>query len=76
MSALIGAIFLLIVDNTSKLIFSFEIPIGIVTAIIGIPDFYICFKKCKKRFLMKLIEAKNISFSYKNNQVLKMLVLN
>lgn len=27
MSALIGAIFLLIVDNTSKLIFSFEIPI-------------------------------------------------
>lgn len=50
MSALIGAIFLLIVDNTSKLIFSFEIPIGIVTAIIGIPIFIFVLKNAKKGF--------------------------
>ncbi|MEM5557871.1 FecCD family ABC transporter permease [Aliarcobacter cryaerophilus] len=50
MSALIGAIFLLLVDNTSKLIFSFEIPIGIVTAIIGIPIFIFVLKNAKKGF--------------------------
>ena len=50
MSALIGAIFLLIVDNTSKLIFSFEIPIGIVTAILGIPIFIFVLKNAKKGF--------------------------
>ena len=50
MSALIGAIFLLIVDNTSKLIFSFEIPIRIVTAIIGIPIFIFVLKNAKKGF--------------------------
>ena len=50
MSALIGAIFLLIVDNTSKLIFSFEIPIGSVTAIIGIPIFIFVLKNAKKGF--------------------------
>ena len=50
MSALIGAIFLLIVDNTSKLIFSFEIPIGVVTAIIGIPIFIFVLKNAKKGF--------------------------
>lgn len=50
MSALIGAIFLLLVDNVSKLIFSFEIPIGIVTAIIGIPIFIFVLKNAKKGF--------------------------
>ena len=47
---LIGAIFLLLVDNVSKLIFSFEIPIGIVTAIIGIPIFIFVLKNAKKGF--------------------------
>jgi len=50
MSALLGAIFLLIVDNASRVIFSFEIPIGIVTAIIGIPVFILVLKNTKRGF--------------------------
>ncbi|MGE0050476.1 MAG: FecCD family ABC transporter permease [Arcobacter sp.] len=49
-SAILGAIFLLIVDNFSRIIFSFEIPIGIVTAIIGIPIFIMVLKNAKKGF--------------------------
>ena len=49
-SALLGAIFLLVVDNTSRMIFSFEIPIGIVTAIIGIPIFILVLKNAKRGF--------------------------
>ncbi|WP_419677979.1 FecCD family ABC transporter permease [Aliarcobacter lanthieri] len=50
LSAIVGAIFLLIVDNTSRIIFSFEIPIGIVTSIIGIPIFILVLKNAKKGF--------------------------
>ncbi|MFA7571381.1 MAG: iron ABC transporter permease [Sulfurimonadaceae bacterium] len=50
MSALLGGLFLLIVDNTSKIVFSFEIPIGIVTAIIGIPIFVLVLKNAKRGF--------------------------
>lgn len=49
-SALLGAIFLLVVDNLSRIIFTFEIPIGIVTAILGIPIFIIVLKNAKKGF--------------------------
>ena len=49
-SALLGGIFLLIVDNASRIIFSFEIPIGIVTAIIGIPIFIMVLKNAKRGF--------------------------
>ncbi|AXK47905.1 FecCD family ABC transporter permease [Aliarcobacter trophiarum] len=49
-SAIIGGIFLLIVDNSSRIIFSFEIPIGIVTSIIGIPIFILVLKSAKKGF--------------------------
>lgn len=49
-SAILGAIFLLIVDNSSRIIFSFEIPIGIVTAILGIPIFIMVLKNAKKGF--------------------------
>lgn len=38
-TALVGALYLLLIDNISRLVFVFEIPIGIVTAIIGIPFF-------------------------------------
>jgi len=38
-SMLLGAIFLLTVDNVSKNLFSTEIPIGILTAFIGAPFF-------------------------------------
>lgn len=50
MSALLGAIFLLLVDNLSRVIFTYEIPIGIVTAIIGIPIFILVLKNAKKGF--------------------------
>ncbi|PKN14423.1 MAG: ABC transporter permease [Deltaproteobacteria bacterium HGW-Deltaproteobacteria-24] len=50
MSALLGGLFLLIVDNASKIVFSFEIPIGIVTAIIGIPIFVLVLKNAKRGF--------------------------
>jgi iron complex transport system permease protein len=38
-SCLVGGIYLLLIDNISRLAFSFEIPIGIITALIGIPFF-------------------------------------
>ena len=38
-SALIGAIFLLIVDNLSRTVFPAEVPLGILTAIVGAPVF-------------------------------------
>lgn len=47
-SALIGASFLLIADNFSRGIASFEIPVGIFTSIIGIPFFIYFLKKSGK----------------------------
>ena len=38
-SALFGAIFLLLVDNLSRMLFATEIPIGILTSFIGAPFF-------------------------------------
>lgn len=38
-AALLGAIYLLVVDNVCRLLFTFEIPTGIVTSLIGIPFF-------------------------------------
>jgi iron complex transport system permease protein len=49
-SGIIGAIFLLIVDDFSRIIFTFEIPIGILTSIIGIPIFITVLKNAKKGF--------------------------
>lgn len=49
-SGIIGAIFLLIVDDFSRIIFTFEIPIGILTAIIGIPIFITVLTNAKKGF--------------------------
>jgi iron complex transport system permease protein len=49
-SGIIGATFLLVVDNFSRIIFTFEIPIGILTAIVGIPIFIIVLKNAKKGF--------------------------
>lgn len=48
MSALIGAIFLLVVDNFSRVMFSFEVPIGIITSLIGIPIFIVVLKNAKR----------------------------
>ena len=49
-SAMIGAIFLLFCDNFSRIVFTFEIPIGIVTSLFGIPVFIIVLRHAKKGF--------------------------
>ncbi|MFV0439614.1 MAG: FecCD family ABC transporter permease [Desulfopila sp.] len=47
-AALTGAIYLLVVDNVSRLLFSFEIPIGFLTALIGIPFFVMVLGNAQK----------------------------
>jgi iron complex transport system permease protein len=47
-SALLGAAYLVIVDDISRLAFSFEIPIGILTALVGIPFFALVLKSSRK----------------------------
>ncbi len=44
-SMLIGATFLLVVDNVSRLLFATEIPIGILTSIVGVPFFIFIYRK-------------------------------
>ena len=48
MSALVGASFLLIVDNVARMLFTVEIPLGILTSIIGAPFFFYLLLKRKK----------------------------
>lgn len=48
-SALLGAIFLLLVDDVSRNLLSVEIPIGILTAIIGAPFFLYLMSREVKR---------------------------
>jgi len=47
LSAIFGGAFLLLVDAVSRLTFSVEIPIGILTSLIGIPIFIIVLKKAR-----------------------------
>jgi iron complex transport system permease protein len=47
-SALLGGIFLLIVDNVARCAFAVEVPIGILTSIIGAPFFVYLLIKGKK----------------------------
>lgn len=47
-SMLVGAGYLLLVDNISRLVSSTEIPIGILTAIIGVPFFIFIFRRNMK----------------------------
>lgn len=47
-SAIIGAIYLLVVDDISRLLFSVEIPIGILTSLAGIPFFALVLRNAKK----------------------------
>ena len=47
-SFMIGSIFMLAVDNLSRSLFTMEIPLGILTSIIGAPFFvYLLFKRKK-----------------------------
>ncbi|SDU31641.1 FecCD family ABC transporter permease [Desulfobacula phenolica] len=47
-AAIIGATYLLVVDNISRLAFSVEIPLGILTALAGIPFFTIVLRNSGK----------------------------
>ncbi len=47
-SGLLGASFLIIVDDFSRLLFKTEIPIGILSSLIGIPIFIFALKNAKK----------------------------
>ena len=47
-SALIGAIYLVAVDDVSRMLFNVEIPIGITTSLIGIPFFAVILRKAKR----------------------------
>lgn len=47
LSALVGGAFLLLADAVSRLSFSVEIPIGILTSLIGIPIFIIVLKNAR-----------------------------
>jgi iron complex transport system permease protein len=47
-AALIGAIYLLIADDMARLLFRVEIPIGILTSLVGIPFFALVLRKAKK----------------------------
>ncbi len=47
-TALMGALYLLLIDDISRLVFVFELPIGIVTAIIGIPFFALVLKNAQR----------------------------
>jgi len=48
--ALLGALFLIIVDTVCRTVMSIEIPIGIITSLIGIPMFILALKSAKKGF--------------------------
>ncbi len=47
-AALIGAIYLVVADDMARLLFSVEIPIGILTSLIGIPFFACILRKTRK----------------------------
>ncbi len=47
-SALIGAIYLIVVDDLSRMAFSVEIPIGISTSLVGITFFAVILRKARR----------------------------
>lgn len=47
-SALIGAMYLVVVDDVSRLLFNIEIPIGITTSLVGIPFFAVVLRKTRR----------------------------
>ena len=49
-AALIGAVYLLIADNAARLLFAVEIPIGILTSLVGIPFFALVLGKARNRW--------------------------
>jgi iron complex transport system permease protein len=51
LSAALGASFLLVADDVTRSLASFEVPVGIFTSIIGIPLFVLLLKKSSKVWL-------------------------
>ncbi|WP_054952824.1 FecCD family ABC transporter permease [Flaviflexus massiliensis] len=47
----LGASFLLVVDTVARMLFTVEVPLGILTAIIGAPFFFILLLRAKKGFI-------------------------
>lgn len=47
-SALLGGIYLILVDNLARLVISIEIPLGILTALIGLPVFAWALKNARR----------------------------
>lgn len=47
-AALMGGLYLVVVDDLSRLVFSVEIPLGIVTSLVGIPFFALVLKNARK----------------------------
>jgi len=47
-AALIGAIYLIVVDDICRLLLSFELPIGIATSLLGIPCFALVLRNARK----------------------------
>ena len=43
-SLFVGATFLLVIDNIARVAMAVEIPIGILTAIVGVPFFIVIFR--------------------------------
>jgi iron complex transport system permease protein len=46
--ALLGALYLVVVDDISRLLFNVEIPLGIVTSLVGIPFLALVLKNARK----------------------------
>ena len=47
-SAIVGALYLLLMDDLSRLVWSVEIPLGILTSLFGIPFFVLVLKHARK----------------------------
>ncbi|MEX5219211.1 MAG: iron ABC transporter permease [Nitrospira sp.] len=50
-SALVGAVFLLIVDDVARTLFNVEVPIGVATELIGIPVFILVLRNLRAGWL-------------------------
>ncbi len=50
-SALMGAVYLIVVDDLARLLFSIEVPLGILTSLVGIPFFIFVLKNAKKGWM-------------------------
>ncbi len=50
-SALIGSAFMLLVDTAARMLYTVEVPLSIITAVIGAPFFFILLLRSKKGFI-------------------------